>query len=147
MDRLFRKNPANDEEAEDATELLASDPEDPSQSFREQSLRLPPKSSTPAEVREWLYKLLLHKGIDASRAKDISARWTVGGGLALQTYSLDMYRNVFNRELDRRSSEEVWIVYAAVKGQQYREEDAKRTPLKVKGMHHLSNVRHEAHRD
>ena len=107
-------------EAADTRKLLPPSTDDDEDLPPAYDLPAPPKSATAGQVREYICEVLRRRGVASALAESISARWTTGTGVELREYPIEMYYTIFG------SDEDVWAVYAAVKGQLYRE----KTPTK-----------------
>jgi hypothetical protein len=70
---------------------------------------LPPPTATPAEVADFLVRLLVvATEMPIDRARRIASRWTLGSGKELRDYPAMLYLDVFGKEYG-------WITYPAVK--------------------------------
>ncbi|KAI7570913.1 hypothetical protein KC343_g1319 [Hortaea werneckii] len=70
---------------------------------------LPASTASPDEVRQFIMHILVsRRQLPTDHARRVAARWTVGSGLELRTYSPSMYLELFG-------SEDGWILYKEVK--------------------------------
>lgn len=82
---------------------------------------LPPRNASPEQVRDYINQLLTTKrNLPNDELASIAARWTVGSGQELRSYSPSMYFQVFGYE-------DGWIVFHEVKLALYREDDKQKT--------------------
>ncbi|RMY11269.1 hypothetical protein D0868_03233 [Hortaea werneckii] len=69
---------------------------------------LPKDHASPNEVRQFISHVLVSKRqLPVDHARRVAARWTVGSGLELRTYSASMYFELFG-------TEDGWILYREV---------------------------------
>ncbi|KAK5736814.1 hypothetical protein LTR17_007139 [Elasticomyces elasticus] len=65
--------------------------------------------ATPDEVRDFITRLLINRrGLPQDHVRRAVAKWTVGSGRELRSYSPSMYLDLFGRE-------DGWIIYHEVK--------------------------------
>lgn len=77
----------------------------------------PSVNATPDEVRDFMARLLINRrGLPQEHVRRAVAKWTVGSGHELRSYSPSMYLDLFGRE-------DGWIVYREVKLCMYREQE------------------------
>ncbi|KAI7546722.1 hypothetical protein KC331_g5448 [Hortaea werneckii] len=70
---------------------------------------LPASKASPDEVRQFIMHILVsRRQLPTDHVRRVAARWTVGSGLELRTYSPSMYLELFG-------SEDGWILYKEVK--------------------------------
>jgi len=71
---------------------------------------VPPSiNATPDEVRDFITRLLINRrGLPQDHVRRAVAKWTVGSGLELRSYTPSMYLDLFGRE-------DGWIIYREVK--------------------------------
>ena len=76
----------------------------------EASNDVPPSvNATPEEVRDFITRLLINRrGLPQDHVRRAVAKWTVGSGRELRSYTPSMYLDIFGRE-------DGWIVYREVK--------------------------------
>jgi hypothetical protein len=78
---------------------------------------LPSVNATPDEVRDFITRLLVNRrGFPQDHVRRAVAKWTVGSGQELRSYSPSMYLDLFGRE-------DGWIIYREVKLCIYREQN------------------------
>lgn len=68
--------------------------------------------ATPAEVREFLVRALLHRGLGTDHARRIANKWQYGTDRDIYVYPIAVYRDIFG-------SEDAWNAYMAVKVPKY----------------------------
>lgn len=69
----------------------------------------PSVNATPEEVRDFIIRLLINRrGLPHDHVRRAVAKWTVGSGRELRSYTPSMYLDVFGRE-------DGWIIYREVK--------------------------------
>lgn len=69
---------------------------------------LPEAKATPGEVREFIANLLVtERNLSVDYARRAAAKWTVGSGRELRSYTPSMYLDIFGRE-------DGWIIYREV---------------------------------
>lgn len=74
-----------------------------------QGSTLPNKQATPDEVRQFLAHLLLDKrNLPLDHVRRTVAKWNVGSGHELRSYSPSMYLDIFGRE-------DGWVIYREVR--------------------------------
>lgn len=83
-----------------------------------EELKAPDPKATPDEVRDYLVQAMQRRGVGIDHARRIAACWTIGNGQELRAYPVQMYRDIFG-------AGDAWVVYKAVKGQIYKEENEK----------------------
>ena len=77
----------------------------------------PSKKASPDEVRDFIARLLIHqRGLPQDYVRRAAAKWTIGSGQELHSYSPSMYLDIFGRE-------DGWIIYREVKLCIYREQN------------------------
>ena len=91
-------------------------------------LRSPHSKADAAEVRKYLQHVLRERGFSQDKAERIAAKWTVGTGRELRTYTVSMYQHIFGHD------EEGWAVYIAAKSQIGWEDLAKLPSARTKCM-------------
>jgi hypothetical protein len=71
---------------------------------------VPPSiNATPDEVRDFITRLLINRrGLPQDHVRRAVAKWTVGSGRELRSYTPSMYLDLFGRE-------DGWIIYREVK--------------------------------
>jgi hypothetical protein len=84
----------------------------------EEAEEVPPtKKASPDEVRQFLARLLTsQRGLPEDHIRRAVAKWTVGSGQELRSYSPAMYLDIFGLE-------DGWIIYSEVKLCIYKEKD------------------------
>lgn len=76
----------------------------------------PSVNATPDEVRDFITRLLTNRrGLPQEHVRRAVAKWIVGSGQELRSYSPSMYLDLFGRE-------DGWIIYREVKLCMYREQ-------------------------
>lgn len=79
----------------------------------------PSKKASPDEVRDFITRLLIHqRGLPQDYVRRAVAKWTIGSGQELHSYTPSMYLDIFGRE-------DGWVIYREVKLCIYREENKK----------------------
>jgi hypothetical protein len=79
----------------------------------------PSKKATPDEVRDFITRLLINqRGLPQDYVRRAAAKWTIGSGQELRSYSPSMYLDIFGRE-------DGWIIFREVKLCIYREQEKK----------------------
>jgi hypothetical protein len=69
----------------------------------------PAVNATPDEVRDFITRLLINRrGLPQDHVRRAVAKWTVGSGRELRSYTPSMYLDIFGRE-------DGWIIYREVK--------------------------------
>jgi hypothetical protein len=69
----------------------------------------PAVNATPEEVRDFITRLLINRrGLPQDHVRCAVAKWTVGSGRELRSYTPSMYLDIFGRE-------DGWIIYREVK--------------------------------
>jgi hypothetical protein len=69
----------------------------------------PSVKATPEEVRDFITRLLINRrGLPQDHVRRAVAKWTVGSGRELSSYTPSMYLDIFGRE-------DGWIIYREVK--------------------------------
>jgi hypothetical protein len=69
----------------------------------------PSVNATPDEVRDFITRLLINRrGLPQDHVRRAVAKWTVGSGRELRSYTPSMYLDIFGRE-------DGWIIYREVK--------------------------------
>jgi len=70
---------------------------------------LPSSRATPDQVRSFLTQLLINKrDLPLDHVRRAVARWRIGTGLELRSYSPAMYLDIFGRE-------DGWVIYREVR--------------------------------
>lgn len=66
---------------------------------------IPPPNATSTEIREYLASVLKTKhGLSHDQVQRLVARWTVGRGYELRSYTAQMYLDIFGRDVG-------WVLY------------------------------------
>lgn len=69
----------------------------------------PSVNATPDEVRDFITRLLIkRRGLPQDHVRRAVAKWTIGSGQELRSYSPSMYLDFFGRE-------DGWTIYCEVK--------------------------------
>jgi hypothetical protein len=77
--------------------------------FPKPASTVPGLSAKPAEIREYLARLLADKrGLQEDEASRVVAGWKIGSGQELRQYGAAMYLDIFGREHG-------WVLYREVK--------------------------------